>query len=152
MRGRWALRPCLFLVSFCVTFRDFFFPRRNRSSGFSCRDLKERLQELQAALFFRKKQCLWLFLPCSIFKTSPRSVSSSPPNVKKLCPKQNDLMFQWRWLSVLGTLIFRIVREFCVIIINFKKMIFTRMILLCCYTFLYFLIKKIIYKDFTNTF
>lgn len=152
MRGRWALRPCLFLVSFCVTFRDFFFPRRNRSSGFSCRDLKERLQELQAALFFRKKQCLWLFLPCSIFKTSPRSVSSSPPNVKKLCPKQNDLMFQWRWLSVLGTLIFRIVREFCVIIINLKKMIFTRMILLCCYTFLYFLIKKIIYKDFANTF
>lgn len=141
-----------FLSIILCDFQRFFFPRRNRSSGFSCRDLKERLQELQAALFFRKKQCLWLFLPCSIFKTSPRSVTSSPPNVKKLCPKQNDLMFQWRWLSVLGTLIFRIVREFCVIIINFKKMIFTRMILLCCYTFLYFLIKKIIYKDFANTF
>jgi len=102
-----------FLSIILCDFQRFFFPRRNRSSGFSCRDLKERLQELQAALFFRKKQCLWLFLPCSIFKTSPRSVTSSPPNVKKLCPKQNDLMFQWRWLSVLGTLIFRIVRILC---------------------------------------
>lgn len=43
-----------FLSIILCDFQRFFFPRRNRSSGFSCRDLKERLQELQAALFLEK--------------------------------------------------------------------------------------------------